>query len=211
MHIHDPEGFELREPTAKKITRFAAHPVGIHEKWAGDGHDKLYKIGFPAWGVVDVATGKWLGGWIVPSNRMADIVAYCFLCLVEKFGGKNKHLMVSVHNANRAAGIPVQFTSDHGSETTFLFGLMNALRYDLTCGSWKCAKYTSHISRNLRRIFGGDLNPDELPAHVYMKSIYNVAIERSWLRLRLDFGDNAVIFFNKGIEDGTYNPDDQDH
>ncbi len=87
MHDHDLEGFALREPTAKKIMRFPKFPIGIHDKWSGDGHDKLYKIGFPAWGVVDDATAKWLGGWIVPSNRMANVVAYCFLCLVEKYGG----------------------------------------------------------------------------------------------------------------------------
>lgn len=87
MHTHDPHAFDLREPTAKKIMRVRKVPIGIHERWAGDGHDKLYKIGFPAWGVVDDATGKWLGAWIVPSNRMADIVAYLFLCLVEKYGG----------------------------------------------------------------------------------------------------------------------------
>lgn len=88
MHTHDPHAFDLREPTAKKIMRVRKVPIGIHERWAGDGHDKLYKIGFPAWGVVDDATGKWLGAWIVPSNRMANIVAYLFLCIVEKYGGQ---------------------------------------------------------------------------------------------------------------------------
>ena len=48
----------------------------------------------------------------------------------------------------------------------------------------------------------------ELPAHVYLRSVHHIAIERSWLRLRLDFGDNAVSFFNQGIEEGKYNPHD---
>ena len=87
MHEHDPEGFDKREPTAKKIFRLPKYPIGIHERWSGDGHDKLYKIGFPAWGCADYATSRWLGGWIVPSNRMVEVVAYCFLCLVEDFGG----------------------------------------------------------------------------------------------------------------------------
>jgi len=51
----------------------------------------------------------------------------------------------------------------------------------------------------------------ELPAHVYIRSVHNISVERGWLRLRLDFGDNAVLFFNKGIEDGLYNPDDPNH
>ncbi|KAJ3762218.1 hypothetical protein EV360DRAFT_36154 [Lentinula raphanica] len=172
MHIHAAEGFEKREPTAKKINRVPKIPLGIHHRWAGDGHDKLYKIGFPIWAVVDDATGKYLGGWVVPSNRMANIVAYCFLLLVEEYGG-----------------IPVQFTTDCGSETTALFGLINALR----------------------EIFHPDCPVDELPAHVYLRSIHNISIERSWLRLRLDFGDNAVLFFYRGIEDGIYNSNNADH
>lgn len=87
MHVHAPEGFELREPTAKKIQRAPKFPIGPHERWAGDGHDKLYKIGFPIWAVVDDATGKWLDAWIVPSNRMGNIVAYLYLSLIEKYGG----------------------------------------------------------------------------------------------------------------------------
>lgn len=47
-----------------------------------------------------------------------------------------------------------------------------------------------------------------LPAHVYMRSVHNISIERSWLRLRLEWGDNAVQFFNKGIDDGVYNAAD---
>lgn len=87
MHTHDPDGFELRDPTGKKIIRVAKHPIGIHERWSADGHDKLYGIGFPIWAIVDDATSKWLGAWIVPSNRQGVIVAYCFLCLVEEYGG----------------------------------------------------------------------------------------------------------------------------
>lgn len=88
MHQHDPDSFALREPTAKKIRRFPIYPIGIHEKWCGDGHDKLYKIGFPIWGVADFGSNKNLGAWVVPSNRLAEIVAYCFLCLVEEYEGE---------------------------------------------------------------------------------------------------------------------------
>jgi hypothetical protein len=33
-------------------------------------------------------------------------------------------------------------------------------------------------------------------------------VERSWLRLHLDWGDNVMTFFKQGIEDGHYNPQD---
>ena len=47
MHTHNDEGFAFRDPSSKKIFRVAKVPIGIHECWAGDGHDKLNKIGFP--------------------------------------------------------------------------------------------------------------------------------------------------------------------
>ena len=59
--------------------------------------------------------------------------------------------------------------------------------------------------------FHGDIDLSEFPAYNYLRSVHNIAVERSWQRLRLDIGDNAVIFFNKGIEDGVYNSDDDKH
>lgn len=88
MHCHNPGAFDDRNPRNKKIVRVQKVPVGIHERWAGDGHDKLYCIGFPIWAVVDDATTKWLGAWVVPSNRMGVVVAYLYLILIEKFGGQ---------------------------------------------------------------------------------------------------------------------------
>ena len=88
MHTHDREAFATREPTAKRIHRVKKHPIGIHQRWSADGHDKLYKIGFPIWAIVDDATSKWLGAWVVPSNRMGNVVAYLWLYAVEKYGGK---------------------------------------------------------------------------------------------------------------------------
>ena len=89
MHEHDPDAFALREPTAKKIFRLPKYPVGIHHRWSCDGHDKLYKCGFPVYGIVDDATGKILKAWVVPSNRISEIVAYLWLCLVVIVGGKS--------------------------------------------------------------------------------------------------------------------------
>ena len=87
MHMHDDPGFELREPTSKRIHRVPKYPLGIHQRWAADGHDKLYKIGFPIYAIVDDATSKWLGAWVAPSNHLGDVVAYVFLDTVEKYQG----------------------------------------------------------------------------------------------------------------------------
>jgi hypothetical protein len=86
--MYDEAGFQFRDPSSKRIFRVKKVPIGIHEHWAGDGHDKLYKIGFPVWAVVDDATGRWLDAWVIPSNRMGVIIGYLFLCLVEKFSGE---------------------------------------------------------------------------------------------------------------------------
>lgn len=129
MHLHDNDAFADREPDAKKNFCTPKHPIGIHERWAGDGHDKLYKIGFPIWAMVDDATGKWLGAWVVPSNRMGEIVAYLFLCLVEKFGGKYSNQIFGNDENDTLLGMPLQSSTDCGSETTILYGLANALRY----------------------------------------------------------------------------------
>ncbi|KAJ7501648.1 hypothetical protein B0H11DRAFT_1713461 [Mycena galericulata] len=171
MHAHDAAAFDGREPTAKKIFRVPKHPLGIHQRWAGDGHDKLYKIGFPVWAMVDDATAKLLGGWVCPSNRLAVLVVYMFLCLVEKYGG-----------------MPIQVTTDCGAETTDLFAVVTALR----------------------ALYHPEYDADEVPAHVYLRSIHNISIERSWYRLRLDFGDNAVLKFQEGIIEGWYKPHDVD-
>jgi hypothetical protein len=87
MRLQDPEGFELREPLAKKIHREPLVAIGIHEEWSGDGHDKLSRIGFPVWGIREKWSGKWLGLWVVPNNRLKNTVAYLYLSLIEEQGG----------------------------------------------------------------------------------------------------------------------------
>ena len=92
MHIYDNDAFNECKPAAKCVFHVPKYPIGIHECWLGDGHNKLYKISFPVWAMVDDAMSKWLGAWVVPSNRMGEIVAYLFLCLVEKYEGKFVHI-----------------------------------------------------------------------------------------------------------------------
>ena len=95
MLQHEPEEFERRDPGTKRIRRTAAVPIGIHERWSGDGHDKLYKIGFPIWAVLDFGSGVYLGAWVLPSNRLAVLAAYLYLSLVIKYrGGFKPHLIL---------------------------------------------------------------------------------------------------------------------
>ena len=148
--------------------------LGPHHEWSGDGHDKLAGIRFPIWGVRDKWSSKWLGLWVVPNNRLKKAVALLFLQLIKEQGG-----------------MPLQMSTDFGSETTEVFGLANALRYVLVL---------HHMinKTGCRESFADHLSIDELPAHRLLKSIHNITIERGWLRLRLQWGDNIKIFWDAG-------------
>ena len=52
----------------------------------------------------------------------------------------------------------------------------------------------------LREIFADHLSITELPAHRFLKSIHNITIERGWLRLRLQWGDNVKLFWEAGAD-----------
>ncbi|KAM5544110.1 hypothetical protein V8D89_002296 [Ganoderma adspersum] len=88
MHQLDPDGFSKRAPTSKKKHRVALVVLGPDFEWSCDGHEKLSKLGFPIWGIRDVWSGKWLGLWVVPNNRLKVVVAYLYLSLVRELGGK---------------------------------------------------------------------------------------------------------------------------
>lgn len=128
MQIHDSDGFSKRDPTSKKIHREPKVPIGINERWSADGHDKLYGIGFPVWAIVDEAVGEWLKCSVVPSNRMGHIVLYLFLCTIEDAGGKSLYQNAKLTLAKLFTGMPLQTTTDCGSETTQLHAMAKALR-----------------------------------------------------------------------------------
>ena len=106
------------------------------------------------------------------------------------------------------SGLPLQFSTDCGSETTQLYGLANALRYVIYSASGTTSTKPESVCRE---IFHPDMDLTELPAHIYLRSVHNISIERSWLRLQLEWGDNAVLTFEKGKDEGIYNPDNPKH
>ncbi|KAG2032503.1 hypothetical protein BDR03DRAFT_985638 [Suillus americanus] len=132
-----------------------------HLLMSGDGHDKLSKIGFPIWAIRDQWSGKWLGMWVVPNNRLKTSIAYLYLSLVYEIGG-----------------MPLQTTTDCGSETTEVYGFATALR----------------------EFFSPNLSTDELSAHQFLKSVHNITIKWGWLCVRLQWGDNVKVFWEAGEE-----------
>jgi hypothetical protein len=95
MQELDPDAFHGRAPTAKKIHRVPVVSLGPHHQWSADGHDKLNKIGFPVWAIRDVWSGKWLGIWVVPDNRLKTVIAYLYLTLIKDLGGECYHLSLA--------------------------------------------------------------------------------------------------------------------
>lgn len=131
MRALDSEAYDAREPTAKRIPRTAIISLGPHHEWSCDGHDKLSAIGFPIWGVRDVWSKMWLGLWVVPNNRLLKAIAYLYLSLIVELEGRLLQLSQLVDVALRLIllpGMPLQSTTDCGSETTLMYGLANALR-----------------------------------------------------------------------------------
>jgi len=66
MHLHDHDALGRHEPVVKWIHHVPKHPISIHEHWSGDGHNKLYKIGFPIWAMVDDVMGS---GWVLGGTK----------------------------------------------------------------------------------------------------------------------------------------------
>jgi hypothetical protein len=129
MHILEPDAFAGQEPTTKKVHHVALVALGRHHQWSGDGHDKLVKIRFPVWGIRDMRSGKWFGLWTVPDNRLKVTIAYLYLSLVAELGGRSILHLADLSNTVYAAGMPIQSTTDCGSETMEVYGFTNALRY----------------------------------------------------------------------------------
>ncbi|KAI6167786.1 hypothetical protein EDD17DRAFT_1773327 [Pisolithus thermaeus] len=119
------------------------HDPGLHHEWSGDGHDKLTSIGFPIWGVCDKWSGKWLGLWVIPNNHVKNAIAYLYL-----------------HTIAEVGGMPLQMTTDCGSETTKVFGLGLALH----------EQFAPHLST------------EALPPHHFLHSVQNIwgANARIW-------------------------------
>jgi hypothetical protein len=58
-------------------------------------------------------------------------------------------------------------------------------------------------------IFFPEYDLVELVVHVYLQSMHNISIERQWLRLRMEWGNKVVFDFEKGTDDGHYNPQNE--
>lgn len=131
MKVLDPVGVKLRDPhpTARRAVHRPLTSAGPNEIWCCDGHDKLLSYGFSVWGIRDKYSRKWLGLWCLPaqSNRYPIVVAYLWLSVVQKLGGES-YLRLQITSADPPKECPAQPSTDFGSETVVIYGLVNPLK-----------------------------------------------------------------------------------
>ncbi|KAG2340669.1 hypothetical protein BDR05DRAFT_950211 [Suillus weaverae] len=66
-------------------------------------------------------------------------------------------------------------------------------------------KKISHLLKvehgvTMREFFSPNLSTDELPAHQFLKSVHNITIERGWLHVQLQWGDNVKLCFSDLVQ-----------
>ncbi|KAJ6609275.1 hypothetical protein B0H10DRAFT_2438663 [Mycena sp. CBHHK59/15] len=166
MHDFEDEGFSKRHPHAKKkLFRTPLTSVGPNEEWSMDGHDKLNNAGFGIYGIRDKWSGNWLHYRVVPSNRYAAVVGVLFLECVKKHGG-----------------IPIQGSSDRGSETRDAYAFQTSLR----------------------EMFAPDLLHSLIPSWQFLPSPRNITVESGWKILFYTWGVNILEFYNSGLFNGFF-------
>ncbi|KAF8519694.1 hypothetical protein JB92DRAFT_3112223 [Gautieria morchelliformis] len=155
------QGFQFtRDPTEaaarfagnKTITRKGLVSPGPNEEWCVDGHEKLKEqMGIEVWGICDKYSRRELALWAVPNSRLAIVPPALYLMLVKE-----------------KKGIPLQTTSDKGSETGQLAAMQTAL----------CV--------------------ETLPPHRFVKSVHNITRERGWRPLWHKDLKNVLLAWREG-------------
>ncbi|KAJ7512411.1 hypothetical protein B0H11DRAFT_1698749 [Mycena galericulata] len=160
MHRFQPLGAEHRFPgNKKKVFRQPLSALGPFHEVSSDGHEKLGQqalkmgdIGLPIYSYKDKWTANVLKLTVVPDCRTNAAVGHLHLDFLEEIGG-----------------IPMQTTTDKGSEI-----------------GWLCAIQTA-----LREAFAPDIDLEVYPATACIKSVHNTIIEAFWRWLRIKCGINV--------------------
>ncbi|KAJ6507923.1 hypothetical protein C8R47DRAFT_62272 [Mycena vitilis] len=175
MHEFFPHGAELRYPGHKKskIFRRPLTAIGPFHEVSSDGHEKLGAqalrmgdVGLPIYGWKDKWTAELLKLDVVPDSRTNAVIGHLFLDFVEEIGG-----------------IPLQTTTDKGSETGWLYALQTALREK----------------------FAPEIDLDVYPSHAFVKSVHNTIIEAFWRWLHEKLGFQLKDLILRGQVDHIFN------
>ncbi|KAJ7842444.1 hypothetical protein B0H14DRAFT_2359573, partial [Mycena olivaceomarginata] len=172
-----PDGFDNRFPgrKGKQVTRVPLHALGPYHEVSSDGHEKLAQsalrmggVGFSIYGFKDKFSDFLLFLKIYPDVRSQGAGGHIFLDFVQETGY-----------------IPIQLTTDKGSEVGWFYAFMSTLRLD--------------IDMNL------------YPFHVLIKSIHNTVIEGFWRQLKEKLGLNLKDFLLRGKVEHLFNAHDPWH
>ncbi|EAU92437.1 hypothetical protein CC1G_00656 [Coprinopsis cinerea okayama7 len=181
MHRVAPEGFDKRFPGKRKglIPRTALLSIGPFREVSGDGHEKLNaqalqmgSIGLSIYAYRDKFSGFLLKIDVLPNIRKSAAMGYVYLDLIYEY-----------------KGIPVQLTTDKGSEIG----------------------YQQVIQDALRAILAPDIDPEVDPSAVAIKSVHNTIIESLWRWLQKTTGWNLKDLILQGKVRGIFNPNIPSH
>ncbi|KAJ7772470.1 hypothetical protein B0H16DRAFT_1714663 [Mycena metata] len=170
-----PDGFDNRFPgkKGKRVTRVPLHALGPYHEVSSDGHEKIALrmggVGFSIYGFKDKFADYLLFLKIYPDVRSRGAGGHIFLDFVQETGY-----------------IPIQLTTDKGSEVGWLYAFMSTLR----------------------EIYAADIDKDLYPFHVLIKSIHNTVIEGFWRQLKEKLGLNLKDFLLRGKVEHLFNAHD---
>ncbi|KAJ7243316.1 hypothetical protein C8J57DRAFT_1525776 [Mycena rebaudengoi] len=176
-----PEGFDSRFPGRKgrRVARVPLRASGLYYEVSADGHEKIASaalrmggVGFSIYGFKDKYTDSVLFLKTYPDVRSAGAGGHIFLDFVDETGC-----------------IPIQLTTDKGSEVGWPYAFMSVLR----------------------EIYAADIDPTLFPFHVMIKSIHNTVIEGFWRQFKEKSGLNIKDFLLRGKEEHLFNPHDPLH
>ncbi|KAF7311274.1 hypothetical protein MKEN_01029000 [Mycena kentingensis (nom. inval.)] len=181
MIKHFPDGFDIRFPGKKgrRVARVPLRSLGPYFEISADGHEKLAPaalqmggVGFSIYGFKDKFSDCILWLKVYPDVRTAGAGAHIFLDFAEQLGY-----------------IPIQLTTDKGSEVGWIYAFMAALR----------------------AVYAADIDPTRFPFHVLIKSIHNTIIEGFWRHLKEKLGLNLKDFLLRGKHEHLFNPHNPNH
>ena len=125
----DPEANDKRRPDAKTVHQSGLYCSGPDEEWCFDGHEKIFEaMGIGIYGGIDKFSRRELLLAAMRSVRRKEIPPALYLKLVKMRRGSFSVVHFLSLSYCLDAGVPLQMTTDMGSETGVLTALQTSLR-----------------------------------------------------------------------------------
>ncbi|KAF8508002.1 hypothetical protein JB92DRAFT_3098153 [Gautieria morchelliformis] len=156
---HFIQGFQFTRDPTEAAARFAGNKTITRKGLVSPGPNEEEQMGIEVWGICDKYSRHELALWAVPNSRLAIVPPALYLMLVKE-----------------KKGIPLQTTSDKGSETGQLAAMQTALRTFYELG----------------------LSVETLPPHRFVKSVHNITRERGWCPLWNKDLKNVLLAWREG-------------